>query len=295
MPIRINLLAEQQAAEEARRRDPVKRALWVAGGLLALMLLWAGLLQLKLASAKGSLAGYEAKLQSVEENSKEARLNWSTASQLESRIANLQRYSTNRFFSADLLDALQQVALDDVRIIQLQTAHAYSTNADSTFRTNLVFPVAGSRKGWSLWKSSQPQTNIMTLISNQIAAITSKVESLKTSVELITKVEVTTNRNVATAKIEITKPVTASEHVVLMIKARDYGNPPGRRVDEFSKAIANHPYFAQRLVQAEGEGIRLRERSIQPAVDSSDPVSPTRPFIPFAIECRYRETLRANE
>ena len=30
MPIRINLLAEAQAAEEMRRRDPVKRALWGA-------------------------------------------------------------------------------------------------------------------------------------------------------------------------------------------------------------------------------------------------------------------------
>ena len=30
MPIRLNLLAEAQAAEEARRRDPVKRAVWMA-------------------------------------------------------------------------------------------------------------------------------------------------------------------------------------------------------------------------------------------------------------------------
>lgn len=294
MPIRINLLAEQQAAEEARRRDPVKRALWVGGGLLVLMLLWAGLLQLQLGSARASLSGYEAKLQAVEENSKEARLNWATASQLESRVENLQRYSTNRFFSADLLDAIQQIALDDVRIVLLQSAHAYWTNADVTFKTNLVFPVE-SKRGWQLWRTTQAQSNILTLISNQIAAITNKVESFKTPVDLITKVEVTTNRNVATAKIEITKPVTASEHIVLTIKARDYSNPPGRRVDEFSKALASHPYFAQRLVQAEGEGIRLRERSIQPDVDSSDPVSPARPFVPFVIECRYRDTLRANE
>ena len=30
MPIRLNLLAEAQAAEDLRRRDPVKRALWLA-------------------------------------------------------------------------------------------------------------------------------------------------------------------------------------------------------------------------------------------------------------------------
>ncbi len=35
MPIRLNLLAEAQAAEEMRRRDPVKRALWLAGLIIA--------------------------------------------------------------------------------------------------------------------------------------------------------------------------------------------------------------------------------------------------------------------
>src|SRR5690348_13753192 len=110
MPIRINLLAEQQAAEEARRRDPVKRALWVGGGLVTLTIFWIVLLQMRLASARAELSRYEAKLQAVEENSKEARLQWASASQIETRIANLQRYSTNRFFSATLLDALQQLA-----------------------------------------------------------------------------------------------------------------------------------------------------------------------------------------
>jgi hypothetical protein len=66
-------------------------------------------------------------------------------------------------------------------------------------------------------------------------------------------------------------------------------------VDEFSKAIATHPYFAQRLLPGEGQGIRLRERAIQPEFDATDPLTPSRPFIPFVIECRYRDTIRANE
>ena len=40
MPIRINLLAEAQAAEEMRRKDPVKRGLWVAGFLVLVFALW---------------------------------------------------------------------------------------------------------------------------------------------------------------------------------------------------------------------------------------------------------------
>jgi len=38
MPIRINLLAESQALEEMRRRDPVKRAIWVGVLVVSLLL-----------------------------------------------------------------------------------------------------------------------------------------------------------------------------------------------------------------------------------------------------------------
>ena len=46
MPIRLNLLAEAGPLKIAQR-DPVKRALWVAALLIALMLVWASSLQLK--------------------------------------------------------------------------------------------------------------------------------------------------------------------------------------------------------------------------------------------------------
>jgi hypothetical protein len=295
MPIRINFLAEQLEAEEARRRDPVKRAFWVGGALVGVMLLWIASLQVRVVSAKGELSRYEAKLASVEENSKEARMSWAATGELENRLANLQRYSTNRFFCAAFLDALQQVVLDDVRVIQLQSAHSYATNPPSSFKTNLVFPVPTRPRWYSFWRSAVAQTNVQTLLSNQIALITNKVEALKTTVPLISKVDWTTNRQQVTAQVEITKPLTAVEQVVLTIKARDYGNPSGRRVDEFSKAIATQPYFAQRLLQEDGQGIRLRERAIQPELDAVDPTNPGKPYIPFVIECRYRDTLRANE
>lgn len=294
MPIRINLLAEQQAAEDARRRDPVKRAIWIGSGLVMVMVFWAVSLQFRVVSARAELNRYEVKLQTLEEDSKEARGDWATTSQLESRIANLQRYSTNRFFSATILDALQQVALDDVRVVHLQSVHSYSTNSETTFRTNLVIPVA-TRKAWQFWKAAEPSADVLSVVSNQIAAITNKVDALKTAVPLTTKIDISTNDNQATARIEITKPVTAAEQVVLTIRARDYSNPMGKRVDAFSKSIATHPYFTQRLYQREGEGIRLKERAIQPDLDQTDPVSPGKPFVPFIIECRYRDTLRANE
>ena len=294
MPIRINLLAEEQAAEEARRRDPVKRAFWIGGGLIAATLLWVLSLQLQIGIASSELRNYETRLQELDENSKEARLNWTTTSQLERRLASLQRYSTNRFFCATVLDAMQQVMLDDVRLVQLQSVHSFTTNSEVSFKTNLVVPIE-TRKAWQFWSSPGPQSNALAIASSQVALITNKVEAFKTPIRLLTRIDVVTNEHQATASIEVTKPATAIEQVVLTIKARDYSSRMGRRVDELSKVIATHPYFAERLLQREGEGIRLRERAIQPELDQADPVSPLKPFVPFVIECRYRDTIRANE
>ncbi len=293
MPIRINLLAEQQAAEDARRRDPVKRALWAGGALVAVLVLWAVSLQFRVTVAKAALTGTSSRLQSLEDNSTEARQRWAEASSVESRLENLRRYTTNRFLCATALDALQQLEVDDVRVVHLQTAHAYASNAPAAIKTNLVVPLAAG-KGWQFWKSSPPPVDVASLVSNQVNVLTNKL-GLNPAVPFTAKVEVKTNATQATATIEIVKPATAAERIVLTIKARDYSNPPGRRVDEFSRALARHPYFARLLQEGEGQGIRLRERAIQPEVDLADAVHPGRPFVPFVIECRYRETLRANE
>jgi len=65
MPIRINFLAEQQAQEEERRRDPVKRAAWVAAAWVGLLLVWGGYLQAKLWAINGDRESHEAKFEQI--------------------------------------------------------------------------------------------------------------------------------------------------------------------------------------------------------------------------------------
>ena len=55
MPIRINLLAEAHAAEELRRKDPVKRGIYGAVVVVSCVLIWALTLQLKIMAAKHEL------------------------------------------------------------------------------------------------------------------------------------------------------------------------------------------------------------------------------------------------
>ena len=60
MPIRLNFLAEAQALEEVRRRDPIKRVIWIGVLLVVLMLVWASSLQLQAIIANKDLERVQA-------------------------------------------------------------------------------------------------------------------------------------------------------------------------------------------------------------------------------------------
>ena len=97
MPIRINLLAEQQAAEDLRRRDPVKRALWVAGLIVGVMVVWSGRLQIKLMAATREINRYESEWKKLEPNYKKVTANFDKAADAEMKWAALHALATNRF------------------------------------------------------------------------------------------------------------------------------------------------------------------------------------------------------
>ena len=142
MPIRINLLAEQQAADEMRRRDPVKRATWVGGFLVGVLALWSAYLQARLMAATNEVNRYEAEYKKLESNYKKVSANMEAAAEAERKWAALQALATNRFLWANTLNALQfvMVPVDDVQIVTLKTAQTYaiteavkpSTNATGT-------------------------------------------------------------------------------------------------------------------------------------------------------------------
>ena len=67
MPIRLNLLAEAQAAEEARRRDPVKRAILAAAFLVAIMLAWSSWLQGRAMLASNQLSREETAIERTDQ------------------------------------------------------------------------------------------------------------------------------------------------------------------------------------------------------------------------------------
>jgi hypothetical protein len=125
MPIRLNLLAEAQAAEELRRRDPVKRALWLAALLVAVALAWSGWLQLRILRTHARLVAVEKDI-AVRTNEFQQVLEFQNqTTDIETKLAALHQLATNRFLNGTLLDALQHAIVDGVQLTRLKVDQNY--------------------------------------------------------------------------------------------------------------------------------------------------------------------------
>jgi hypothetical protein len=136
MPIRINLLAEQQAAEELRRRDPVKRATMATGIVFGLLLLWGGYLQIKLMGAMREVNRYEKDWKALENEYNLVSSNLNRVAEAESRISALYSLATNRFLWGSVLNALQYTLVEDVQLVRLKTEQSYTLTEGTKASTN---------------------------------------------------------------------------------------------------------------------------------------------------------------
>ena len=136
MPIRINLLAEAHALEEQRRRDPVKRFIWIGICLVLLVLAWSSSLQLKAMIAKGELNHLTAQITTRTNEYHLVLANQQKLSDMNKKLVALQDLATNRFLKGTLLDALQHATIDDVQLMRLRTEEAFVYNDEIKPKTN---------------------------------------------------------------------------------------------------------------------------------------------------------------
>jgi hypothetical protein len=130
MPIRINLLAEQQMAEEMRRRNPVKLACWLGGFLVALVLLYS--LSLKL---KRVLTNYDVDLQqkhwrALETNNIQILNAQAKTRIIEQKIEALSSLCTNRFLWGSALNGLQFAMVDKIQLTRIRVSQTYTPIAE---------------------------------------------------------------------------------------------------------------------------------------------------------------------
>jgi hypothetical protein len=136
MPIRLNLLAEAKAAEELRRRDPVKRAIWVGAGLVALVLIWSASLYTKGLVRGSELSRIQAELQSRTNDYQRVLDNQKQLVGINQRLGAVQQLTANRHLNGNVLQALQQTVVDDVQLTRFKTEQVYLFTEGTKARTN---------------------------------------------------------------------------------------------------------------------------------------------------------------
>jgi hypothetical protein len=119
MPIRINLLAEAQAAAEMRRKDPIKRGIWIGGFLVCVVVLWIAKLQLDISFEKHRFNGIEAEWKSKLSAYANVTNEQARTGEVDRKLAALDCLSTNRFLWAPVLNALQKTVDDQVQVTRL--------------------------------------------------------------------------------------------------------------------------------------------------------------------------------
>ena len=292
MPIRINLLAEEQAAEEMRRRDPIKRAIYAGAGLAGVMLFWIGITQMNVIAARRDLSNYEYRLAKVDESSKQVRANQTMSADFEAKLKALHRYATNRLLWGTMLDALQFTMVDNIRLTELRSDQTYgSGEIQKFFTTNLTVTYIPPSPWWKVWAEDFKNPPLNTLVANQLSAITNKAPFVTNTLAYTFKVTpVSTNAEAEQiqAKVEFSNPIWNSEKARIEIRGRDYSTTHGAAIDEFARRITTSPLFKDILVPV--EGFKFTERPPQARTDPADP-NPDAFFVPFTIELTFKDRI----
>ena len=119
-----------------RRRDPVKRAIWVGSLLVAMALAWAGYVYAQGLMVKHSLALVEKQI-SVRTNEYKAVMdNQKKADEIRKKLGALRQLATNRFLQGSLLNGLQHVSLDDVQLMRVKVDQLYTLTEEVKAKTN---------------------------------------------------------------------------------------------------------------------------------------------------------------
>lgn len=143
MPIKINLLAEAQAVEDLRRRDPVKRAIFMGVFLVVLALVWFSSIMLVHVVASQRLNTVLGEIQAHTNDYARVQVNLKKIAETQGKLDSLQLLSASRFLQGDFMNAFQQMYVPNVQLTRLRVDQTYSTAAGAATVTNSYRVVLG--------------------------------------------------------------------------------------------------------------------------------------------------------
>jgi hypothetical protein len=296
MPIRINLLAEQQAAEEARRKDPVKRAAIIGGALVFLVLVWTLSTHMQVKARRAELANLDTAFKQLDDRARGVRTVQAEVGDFERRIASLDRYSTNRILWASMLDALQAPSIPQIRMKTITVNEKYLTNAPTVFfTTNINVPFGSKSPAWKFWAGPATAVSITDLATKTFKGFTNAAPFTTNKLAYTVKfTNISTNliANEVQVKCDFVLPAVDIEDVELLLAAGDYGNPPGAAIDEYARTVVNLPYFTNHLASGD-EKLRFVDRPPNAEPDLGLPNNPM--FKRFTMRLQYAHRVLTNE
>ena len=136
MPIRINLLAEALEEEDMRRRDPVKRAIYVGVLLVVMALVWWSSTLVEFMLTRSGFNQVQAEIQSRTNEYSTVQISQKKIDDARNRLNLLQKYSDARFLQGTLLNAVQQVYVPNVSMISMRLEQSYTLSAGVPNKTN---------------------------------------------------------------------------------------------------------------------------------------------------------------
>lgn len=143
MPIRINLLSETLAEEELRRRDPVKRSIFIGFFLVAVTLVWLSSTWLEYKITQQKKGQVESEIDSHTNQFNLVQIGVKRIADSRHRLESLTQLNTNRFLSGNLLNALQQIYVPNVQLLRLKIDQSYTLKESSPAKTNSFGVVPG--------------------------------------------------------------------------------------------------------------------------------------------------------
>ena len=140
MPIYIDLLSEDHEAEEMRRKDPVKRAIFAGAALVVLSLLYWGYQQTAIMSINSEIAGKQSEWDGIESDFQLVTTNLSETASVERLLTDLYDYSTNRFLWAPVMSALQFHATPGIEIYRVRSEQKFTFIEPEVKKKKVVAP-----------------------------------------------------------------------------------------------------------------------------------------------------------
>ena len=121
MPIHLNLLAEAQAEAEMRRRDPVKRAIWAAGSVVGVAVIYFVVLLVFTMFQFSALRKIEGRIQSQKAKYEAAANHQKQLDEAMFKLRALEQLSATRFLWGTALNALQTAVVDNIQLMQFHS------------------------------------------------------------------------------------------------------------------------------------------------------------------------------